>query len=116
MNTLLWVLQVLVGAAMAMAGTLKAFGDKQKLETKMAWAKQFSTPSVRLIGWAELAGGLGLILPRLVGLPFLTPLAAGCLTVLMAGAVFTHLKMKDNHFAPALILGALSAVIALGRL
>jgi hypothetical protein len=116
MNTTLWILQVLVGLAMLAAGTMKAFGDKAKLEAKMSWAKGFTLGHVRLIGSAEIFGAIGLLLPRLVGLSFLTPLAAACLAVLMAGAVWTHVRLGDRQFAPALVLGALSALIAIGRL
>ena len=117
MNTLLWVLQALVGTAIFLGGAMKAFADKSKLEQKMTWAKGFSASQVKLIGIAEVLAGIGLIVPRLVGLNFLTPLAAGCLALLMAGAVGTHLKLKDGaRFVPALVLGALSAAIAIGRL
>jgi hypothetical protein len=33
----------------------------------------------------------------------------------MIGAVGTHLKMKDGHFAPAMVLGLLLAIVAWGR-
>jgi hypothetical protein len=105
-----------VGVAIFAAGAMKAFADKSKLEQKMEWAKSFSASQVRLIGIAEILAGIGLNLPRLVGLAFLTPLAAACLALLMAGAVLTHLRLRDGAgFVPSLVLGALSAAIAVGR-
>jgi hypothetical protein len=82
----------------------------------MARVRRFSDGGVNLIGVAEVIGGIGLVLPWLLGIArVLTPLAALGLTALMIGAVGTHLKMKDGHFAPAAVLGLLSAIVAWGR-
>jgi hypothetical protein len=82
----------------------------------MARAKDYSDQSLKLIGFAEVLGAIGLVVPWLLGIArVLTPLAALGLTALMIGAVGTHLRRKDGHFAPALVLGLLSAIVAWGR-
>jgi hypothetical protein len=49
--------------------------------------------TVRAIGAVETVGAIGLILPALTGtLPWLTPLAAGGLVLLMIGAAFFNLR------------------------
>lgn len=43
----------------------------------MGWATDFSETQIRLIGAAEVAGGVGLIVPAATGImPLFTPVAA----------------------------------------
>ena len=59
--------------------------------------------------------GIGLIVPQVTGIwPFLTPIAAVCLVVLMIGAVKTHVELKEPVMAPG-ILALLGVFVALGR-
>ena len=82
---------------------------------KFKWAKTWSDSNVKLLGLAEVLGGIGLIVPQVTGiLPILTPIAALCLVVLMIGAVKTHVDLKEPAAAPA-ILALLGVFIALGR-
>ena len=66
---------------------------------------------------AETLGGLGLILPGLLGIrPGLTPLAAAGLVVIMIGA--TAVTLAGGDLAPALmplVVGLLAAFVAYGR-
>jgi len=111
-----WILQGLLAATFLMSGTVKLVMPRLELAKKAAWAKHYSDGSVKLIGVAEVLGGLGLVLPWLLGIArVLTPVAALSLTALMLGAVGAHLKMKDGQFAPALVLALLSATVAWGR-
>ena len=84
-----------------------------------AMTQQIPMPGafLRFIGVAELAGGLGLILPGMLRIrPGLTPLAAGGLVIIMAGAVGVTLATGGAGAAaiPA-IVGALAATVAVGR-
>ncbi len=117
MNIVLWVLQGLAGVAFLMAGGMKAMTPKEKLGERMAWVEDYNATQIRLIGLAEVLGGLGLILPGLTNiLPILTPIAATCLVIIMAGAVYTHLRRKENNglVAPIVLL-IIPVVIAIGR-
>ena len=75
----------------------------------------WSDANVKLLGLAEVLGAVGLIVPWLTGIaPVLTPVAAVALTVIMGGAVKTHVDRKEPLVPPA-VLGALCVFIALGR-
>ncbi len=117
MNTALWILQALLGFAMLGAGSMKVVRSKEQLAPKMTWVEDFSAGAIRLIGLSEILGGLGVVLPTATGiLPFLTPVAAVGLTILMLGAVYTHVRRKESGQAvPSLVLAALAAFVAYGR-
>jgi uncharacterized membrane protein len=115
MNIALWIVQGLLAFAMIAAGALKVVKPRVELMEKFHWAKTWSDASVKLLGLAEVLGGIGLVVPWLTGiLPVLTPVAAICLAVLMAGAVKTHLDLAEPA-APAAVLGALCVFVAVGR-
>lgn len=109
----LWILNGLLALAFVAAGSMKLVRPRSALVAGgMAWADDFADPAVKLIGAAEVIGGLGLILPLLTGIaPLLTPIAATALAVVMAGAVAVHVRRKESA-TPSLVLGALSAASA----
>jgi uncharacterized membrane protein YphA (DoxX/SURF4 family) len=117
MNILLWVVQGLLAAAFLMAGQMKAFSyEKYKA---MGGPNTPSKGLVRFIGLSEIAGALGIILPLATGvLPFLTPVAAAALAVVMVLALGFHARHKDpaGKFVPGLVLLVLSAFVAWGRI
>ena len=109
----LWILNALLALAFIAAGAMKLARPKSALVASgMAWADDFADPTVKLIGTAELIGGIGLILPLLTGIaPILTPIAATALALVMLGAVVVHIRRKESA-VPSIILGELSAVSA----
>ena len=116
LNTLLWIAQVFVAVVVALTGIIKMVVPKEKLAKKMHWAASWPEARVKLLGLAEVAGAVGLIVPTATGiLPVLTAVAALCVGVLMAGAVRTHQRLGEG-FAPAAVIGLLCAGIAAGRL
>lgn len=115
MDMVLWIVQILLALAFLAAGLMKATQPKASLATRMKWVEGFSESNIKLIGVAEILGALGLILPQWTGiLPWLTPLAAAALAVLMIGAASTHLRLKESIVANV-VLGALSVLVAVGR-
>jgi uncharacterized membrane protein YphA (DoxX/SURF4 family) len=117
MNIVIWIIQGLAALAFLGAGGMKVSQPMDKLAKNMSWVNAFSPLQVRLIGTAEILGALGLILPGVTGiLPILTPIAAAALVVLMLGAVFTHLRLKeaDKVTAPLFPL-ILALLVAIGR-
>lgn len=117
-NTALWIAQWVLGAAFLMAGAMKAFQPKEKLEPQMGWVEDFSDSQVRGIGFVEIAGALGLVLPWLLDIaPVLTPLAATGLVVTMIGAAVVHVRRNEvvPNVVVNVVLGALAAFIAIGR-
>lgn len=60
------------------------------------WANDFSQPAIRLIGVAEVAGALGLVLPWALDIvPVLTPIAGYCLAAFMTGAAVVHARRGE---------------------
>ena len=113
----LWIVQGLLAFAFIGSGMMKLTTPIPDLvKMGMGWAE--ATPWLpRFIGLAEVLGGLGLVLPAATRvLPFLTPVAAGLLFVVMVLAVGVHVAEGSvDHAAPAVVLGALSAFVAFGR-
>lgn len=115
MQLALWIASVLLALAMLAAGGTKLVKPRVALLERMKWVETWSDGRVKLLGLAELLGGVGLIVPQLTGVwPILTPVAAACLTVLMLGAVKTHRDRAEPVAAPGL-LAMLGLFVALGR-
>ncbi|PYE49498.1 DoxX family protein [Deinococcus yavapaiensis] len=112
MHIVLWVLQVLLALAFLASGLAKLSKPKNPA---MAWTADFDPSAIRLIGAAEVLGGLGLILPAALGvLTWLTPVAALALAALMLGAVSVHLRRRETP-VPALVLALLALLVFAGR-
>ena len=113
----LWVCQALLALAMAGAGGMKAMTPREKLMGQMKWVTRFPVWAPRAIGIAEVAGAVGIVLPWATDiLPVLTPIAALCLFVLMAGGVKAHFDDGEaSHGVVPAVLGLLAVVIAVGR-
>lgn len=108
-----WLLQILLAFAVVAAGAMKLITAKPELVANgMSWAEDFSGTQIKLIGAAEVAGAIGLIVPAATGiLPVLTPVAAAGLALLMGGAVATHLQRGESP-GPAAVLMVLAALAA----
>jgi uncharacterized membrane protein len=117
MNVVLWIVQAVLAVAFVLAGVMKATQPKEQLAPKLPWAEDFSPGTIRLIGVAELLGGIGLILPAVTGIaPILTPIAAACLAFVMVLAAVTHIRRKEpSGVAINAVLFALAALVAWGR-
>jgi uncharacterized membrane protein YphA (DoxX/SURF4 family) len=117
MNVVPWIVQGLLAAMFLMAGVTKATQPRDKLTARLPWVNDFSTPIVRLIGTAELAAALGLVLPAAIGIAtVLTPLAATGLAVIMVGAMGVHARRKEPQaiaFNAVLLIAA--ALVMRGR-
>ncbi len=115
MNTALWIAQGFVALVVLLTGTAKLVLAREQLARKMHWAAEWPRGRIKLLGLAEVAGGVGLVLPMAAGIaPVLTPIAALCIAVLMAGAVHTHRRLGES-LLPALVVGAICLGIAAGR-
>lgn len=79
--------------------------------------KDFSNGFVSFVGASEILGALGLVLPSLTGiLPWLTPLAALGLAIVMVLAAILHVKRGENQaIGINLVLLLLSLFVAYGR-
>lgn len=104
--TVFWIAVGLLSVAMLAAGVVKLLKPRDELETMgMLWVADYTDQQVRLIGAAETAGAIGLVVPAATGIAaVLSPIAAVCLGVLMAGAFGVHVRRKDP--LPSLIITA----------
>jgi hypothetical protein len=76
-------------------------------------------PLLTTIGILEILGAIGLVVPWATGiLPWLTPLAAICVVVLMVLAVIFHARRPDEMSILVfdVVMGLVAAFIAYGRL
>ena len=118
MTYVLWIVQVLLALMFLFAGGTKLILSPEVMAS-MGSPNQIPLPGwfIRFIGVAEVLGALGLILPGLLRIkPWLTPLAAAGLVVIMIGA--TALTMVADGVAAgvvSLVVGLLSAFVAYGR-
>lgn len=103
MNIAAWVVTAIVVAILGGAGASKLVRTKEQIleNPQMGWANDFSQPAIRLVGLAEVAGALGLVLPwALDVVPVLTPIAGYALAALMAGAFGVHLRRREYAGLP----------------
>ncbi len=117
MNVTLWIVQALLAAMFAVAAVLKTTQPREKLLKNMPWVEDVSAGTLRLIGAAEGAAALGLILPAATGIaPWLTPLAACGLGLIMVLAAITHARRKEpSSIVFNVVLLALAVLVAWGR-
>ena len=103
----LWALQALLAIMFAMAGLAKVFGDPAMVE-------MFATIGIGqwfryVVGGLEIAGAVGVLIPRLSGL------AALGLIGLMAGASLTNVLVLGTSPLLPVALMLVSALVAWGR-
>ena len=118
MKYALWIVQILLAAAFGMAGFSKLTQPIAELvEMVGPWAAEAPELLVRFIGFSEVAGAIGLILPALTRIqPKLTPLAAaGLVLVMILAAIFHVVRGEFSTIAPSIVLLVLSAFVAYGR-
>jgi uncharacterized membrane protein YphA (DoxX/SURF4 family) len=117
MNIALWIVQILLALAFAMAGIMKVTQPIDRLETRMGWVKDVGPRGVRLIGSLEILGAIGLILPAVTGiLPWLTPVAAVGLALTMVGAMITHGRRGEySNIGANVVLLILALFVVYGR-
>ena len=117
MHIALWVIAVLLAGAFLVAGFSKVMSTRAALAEKgLTYVEDFSDGSIKAIGWAEILGAIGLIVPMFVpGLQWLVIVAAFALGVVMIGAVAVHSRRQEKY-TPALVLGALAVFLGVGRI
>jgi hypothetical protein len=99
-------------------GVIKTFFPIPRLATMLGWPGDVPVWVVRLIGVAEIAGPLGLVLPALTGvLPWLAPLAALGLALIQVLAIGFHARRHETAetLPRNLVLLALSLFVLWSR-
>src|SRR5262245_61581342 len=91
----LWTVQVLLALVFLAAGVQKVRGS-EKILARLAGPPPVSRQLIGWIGAAEVLGAIGVVVPVAVGvLPWLTPVAAGGLTLIMILAVAYHILRRE---------------------
>ena len=117
MNVGFWVIQGVLALVFIMSGSMKLTRSKEQLAGQLPWVEDFSLPQIRVIGALELLGGVGLVLPALTGMmPWLTPLAAAGMVLVMIGASLTHYRRKEySAIGGTAALFVLALLVVMGR-
>lgn len=115
MKYALWTAQVLLALMFAFAGGFKLFGPAEPMirDRVIAWPVE----AFRTIGFFELLGAIGMILPGLLRIkPWLTPLAAVGFLLIMSGAIpLTMMAMGVGPAVGPMVLWVLALFVAYGR-
>ena len=114
MNTVAWVLQVFLALVFLLHGLLFTVGF-EVMARRMRERRQTGSPLHptfrQFIGVAEIAAAIGLIVPPAIHvLPWLAPLAAAGLAIIMAGAAVRHARRGETReVVGTVVLGLLAA-------
>lgn len=118
MTIVLWIVQILLAVAFGYFGYVKVAQPIADLSAMMPWVTAAPALLVRLIGVAEIAGALGLILPGLTKIqPKLVGWAAvGLALVMILAAIFHATRGEFGNIAFNAVLFLLAGFVAWGRL
>lgn len=116
MNILLWILQIILCAFFLFSGYEKINLTWQEI-SHISLNSSVNRWLVVMIGWSEIVGAIGLILPAVLKvLPVLTPWAAASLAFVMTMATVFHLVQHEFMLMVLTLAIALSTgLIAYGR-
>jgi hypothetical protein len=109
----LWTAQGVLAVVFLLLGLMKLTAPLDDLVAQMALPGLF----IRFIGFAEVLGAVGLILPGLLRMRTgLTPLAAAGLAFITFAATIIHVARGEGMIALfPLVVGLVSAFVAYGR-
>jgi uncharacterized membrane protein YphA (DoxX/SURF4 family) len=119
MDLALWIIQVVLALAFLAFGGSHVFRfDDLAGAPRTGWVRAVGKANLRVIGVLEILGAIGLVLPAATGiLPWLTPLAAAMLALLMVFAIAFHARRpgEAQNIVLNVVLGVLSLAVAWGR-
>ena len=104
------IVQVVLGLLFVSIGSMTVAGRKMFVEN----FRHFGYPQWFrvVIGSLEVLGGLGLLIG--IWLPWLAALASAGLTLVMLGAILTHVRIREplQKIVLPIVMGALAIVVA----
>lgn len=117
-NNLIWAFQILLALLFAMAAYMKLALPKEKMIEQKKLPPDGNPIPIRVLGFLELLGIIGIILPQFTGIaPILTPITAVCFAVVMIGAFAVHINKQEYKTLPMIIVAfILSVIVAWFRL
>ena len=113
----LWVLQLLLACFFVMVGYSHALMPFDQIAQEATWLNDVPRWLSLFIGYAEIAGGLGLVIPPAIRVaPWLTSLAAlGLATIMILAIPFHVLKGEASVIWTHTLIAALAVFVAWGR-
>jgi|SRR5688572_8884305 hypothetical protein len=118
MNVALWLVQIVLALGFGASAVMKGTWDRERLvRAGQTGVQGLPVPLIRTIALVELLGAVGLLAPWASGIaPYLTPVAALGLAVIMVLAAGVHIILREpkNVLIPTLI-GAACCFVAYGR-
>ncbi len=119
MNGLLWIAQIILAGVFLFTGASKLLAYEKLVKALEARSKGgrigMSRAQAALVGLAEIAGGLGVVMPVDIWPPYIfVRLAAGGLALLMVAAGIYHLR-REEPAAPTVALFLLALFVIVGR-
>lgn len=116
LHIVLWITQVILAALFLMIGFMKVSTPIDELSKTVAMAAEVPV-LIRLIGFIEILGGLGLLLPAGLRVkPRLTTFAAIGIALIMLLAMIVHIwRGEFSAISTNIILGILAVFVAWGR-
>jgi uncharacterized membrane protein len=116
MHRITWALQILLSIYFVVTGVLHLVVP-EGLPGPMSWMYDLSTPLHWFAGLAEIAGGLGLVLPAATRIaPRLAPLAASGLVLIMLPAAAWHATRGEfQSIVGNIVVAVLLATVAYVR-
>jgi len=114
LNTVAWVLQVFLALVFLLHGLLFTVGFEvmaRRMRERRRTGSPLHPTFRQFIGVAEIAAAIGLIVPPATHvLPWLAPLAAAGLAIIMAGATVRHARRGETReVVGTVVLGLLAA-------
>jgi putative oxidoreductase len=101
-----WVVSVLLTVVFLMAGAMKLLGKAAGMFEHWGYPAWFSYA----VGAVEVVSAALLLIPKAASL------GGAALAVVMAGAIFTHIRSNEwNHVPGVVVLLVLAAIIAYAR-
>ena len=110
-----WIVAGLAALIALFAGTVKlARTQEQLIAMGQKYNEDLKPWQTKVIGAAEVLGGLGLVVPMLTGiLPVLSPIAGIGIAILQAGAFVTHVRRGELKGLPVnVVIFALAGAAA----
>ena len=117
MNTVVWVLQVVLAAFFVLPGFGKISGSREKHIADKHIKPGGNLLPIRILGVLELLGCFGIIVPWFTGIaPLLTPVTAtGYFLIMLAGMINHTIKKEYKMLPMLLIVGVMAAIVAYCR-
>ncbi len=118
MDTVLWILQAILAVKCLSSAFIHGLRqDKSSVQQAVQRMGSAARPLLALAALLMLAAALGLILPGVLRVfPWITPLAAAALAVMLLASIPLHIKSRDRPMVfVSAILFILSALVAYGR-